>query len=412
MLGLQNSGYTIAPWTRSTRSPGSRRWPGTCAATWTTRSPGPPAGRRPDPDADRVALPGVPVRRERADRRGRRHGRERRVRPDAPAPAPARARRGRAGDPGRRAAGAAGRSRPPSTACPTWSATSLPGIGSNSWVISGNLTTTGKPILANDPHLSPSMPSIWYQMGLHCACAFNVEGFTFSGVPGVIIGHNARDRVGLHQPQPRRHRPLPGEGQGRRVRGRRRVADRWRSGPDDQGRRREAGARSPCVPPTTVRCSPTCPRTCRRSRRSRTSTRPAARPRPAAPSTAADGVTYAVALKWTALDPGTTMDALFAVDEASDWTIVPGRGRAVRRCRRRTWSTPTSTATSATSRPARSRSARKGDGRWPAPGWDSRLRLAGLHPVRAAADRGEPGRRLHRHREPGGHRPGRPTSRS
>ena len=36
------------------------------------------------------------------------------------------------------------------------------------------------------------MPGIWYQMGLHCACAFNVEGFTFSGVPGVVIGHNAR----------------------------------------------------------------------------------------------------------------------------------------------------------------------------------------------------------------------------
>src|SRR5262249_25230460 len=39
---------------------------------------------------------------------------------------------------------------------------------------------------------SPSMPGIWYQMGLHCTCPFNVEGFTFSGVPGVVIGHNAR----------------------------------------------------------------------------------------------------------------------------------------------------------------------------------------------------------------------------
>lgn len=66
------------------------------------------------------------------------------------------------------------------------------GIGSNSWVIAGRLTDTGRPILANDPHLSPTMPGIWYQMGLHCDCEYNVAGFTFSGVPGVVIGHNAR----------------------------------------------------------------------------------------------------------------------------------------------------------------------------------------------------------------------------
>ena len=66
------------------------------------------------------------------------------------------------------------------------------GIGSNSWVISGTKTGSGKPILANDPHLSPSQPGIWYQMGLHCECGLEIAGFTFSGVPGVIIGHNAR----------------------------------------------------------------------------------------------------------------------------------------------------------------------------------------------------------------------------
>ena len=43
-----------------------------------------------------------------------------------------------------------------------------PGIGSNSWVISGEKTETGKPMLANDPHLAPMMPSLWYQIGLHC----------------------------------------------------------------------------------------------------------------------------------------------------------------------------------------------------------------------------------------------------
>lgn len=69
------------------------------------------------------------------------------------------------------------------------------GIGSNSWVVNGEHSTTGSPILANDPHLGISVPGIWYQMGLHCrklsdACPFDVSGFTFSGVPGVVIGHN------------------------------------------------------------------------------------------------------------------------------------------------------------------------------------------------------------------------------
>jgi len=70
------------------------------------------------------------------------------------------------------------------------------GIGSNSWVVSGEHTDTGAPILANDPHLGVSQPGIWVQMGLHCRtvsdeCPLDVAGFTFSGFPGVIIGHNA-----------------------------------------------------------------------------------------------------------------------------------------------------------------------------------------------------------------------------
>lgn len=70
------------------------------------------------------------------------------------------------------------------------------GIGSNSWVVSGSLTESGMPLLSNDPHLGASMPSVWHQVGLRCrtvteACAFDVAGFGFSGVPGVIIGHNA-----------------------------------------------------------------------------------------------------------------------------------------------------------------------------------------------------------------------------
>jgi len=69
------------------------------------------------------------------------------------------------------------------------------GIGSNSWAVSGKLTATGLPILANDPHLAIQMPSIWYQIDMHCqpksdSCPYEMSGFSFAGVPGVVIGHN------------------------------------------------------------------------------------------------------------------------------------------------------------------------------------------------------------------------------
>jgi penicillin amidase len=69
------------------------------------------------------------------------------------------------------------------------------GIGSNSWVVSGKLTATGQPILANDPHLGIQMPSIWYQIDMHCQpksdkCPYEMSGFSFAGVPGIVIGHN------------------------------------------------------------------------------------------------------------------------------------------------------------------------------------------------------------------------------
>jgi penicillin amidase len=70
------------------------------------------------------------------------------------------------------------------------------GIGSNNWVISSNRTSTGLPFLADDMHLTEQMPSIWYEIGLHCKpegadCPYNVVGYSFAGVPGVIVGHNA-----------------------------------------------------------------------------------------------------------------------------------------------------------------------------------------------------------------------------
>lgn len=61
--------------------------------------------------------------------------------------------------------------------------------GSNNWVVSGLKTESGKPLLADDPHLSLSTPSIWYQMTLQ-APTLHVSGVIFAGIPGIILGHN------------------------------------------------------------------------------------------------------------------------------------------------------------------------------------------------------------------------------
>jgi penicillin amidase len=62
---------------------------------------------------------------------------------------------------------------------------------SNNWVVSGNRTVTGKPLLSNDPHLRPTAPSIWHMVHLS-APGVRVAGVGAAGLPGVIIGHNDR----------------------------------------------------------------------------------------------------------------------------------------------------------------------------------------------------------------------------
>lgn len=64
-----------------------------------------------------------------------------------------------------------------------------PTIGSNNWAISGNKSLTGKPILAGDPHLGLSLPSIWYEIQLKTP-ELNVYGVSLPGAPGVTIGFN------------------------------------------------------------------------------------------------------------------------------------------------------------------------------------------------------------------------------
>ena len=68
--------------------------------------------------------------------------------------------------------------------------------GSNNWVIDGSKSTTGMPLLANDPHLLIQMPSVWYEAHL-VAPGFNVTGVTLPGIPPVILGHNERIAWGM-----------------------------------------------------------------------------------------------------------------------------------------------------------------------------------------------------------------------
>ncbi len=188
------------------------------------------------------------------------------------------------------------------------------GIGSNSWVVSGAHTTTGKPLLANDPHLAPQMPSLWYQMGLHCRttgpkCNYDVSGFTFSGMPGVVIGHNQNiswgmtnlgaDVTDLYLEKinadgylyDNRQRPFTTRKETIKVAGgesRQITVRSTNNGPIVSDRDDELGNVGKDAPVGN-----------------------------AAPDRG-DG--YAVSLRWTALDPGNSMDAVFELNRAKDWS--------------------------------------------------------------------------------------------
>lgn len=174
------------------------------------------------------------------------------------------------------------------------------GLGSNSWVVSGEHTKSGKPILANDPHLSAQLPSVWYQVGLHCrklsaACPFDVTGFSFSGVPGVVIGHNHRIAWGFTNLGPDVAdlflEKVSGDTylyQGEQV-------------PLKTRRERiQVAGESPVT--ITVR-----------------STRHGPLVNEVMGQVKPSGEANAVALSWTALMPGRTADAIFELNEARDW---------------------------------------------------------------------------------------------
>ena len=74
-------------------------------------------------------------------------------------------------------------------------------LGSNSWVLGGSRTASGKPILANDPHLGLRTPSVWYLASID-APGLRATGATLPGVPGIVIGHNDRIAWGITSLEP------------------------------------------------------------------------------------------------------------------------------------------------------------------------------------------------------------------
>jgi penicillin amidase len=72
---------------------------------------------------------------------------------------------------------------------------------SNNWVVNGKHTVTGKPLLANDPHLNASAPSVWYMA--HLSTPGNrVAGVSVAGLPGIAIGHNEHMAWGVTSLEP------------------------------------------------------------------------------------------------------------------------------------------------------------------------------------------------------------------
>ncbi|MBV9023264.1 MAG: penicillin acylase family protein, partial [Streptomycetaceae bacterium] len=250
------------------------------------------------------------------------------------------------------------------------------GVGSNSWVISGTYTTTGKPLLANDPHLGLQMPSTWYQMGLHCrtvsaSCPYNVSGFTAPGMPGVFIGHNQSISWGMTEmgadtsdlylekvtddtylydgkqlPLTTRQETIDvAGGQPRTI-----TVRVTNNGPlisDVSDEYTKVGQEAPVSDPAPDR---------------------------------KDG--YAVALRWTALTPGKTMDAVLEFDRATDFTQFRDAARD--------FAVPSQNLIYADTSgnigyqaPGQIPVRGKGDGDYPAPGWDPAYRWTGTIPFSA-----------------------------
>ncbi|MFG2370881.1 penicillin acylase family protein [Streptomyces sp. NPDC048504] len=250
------------------------------------------------------------------------------------------------------------------------------GIGSNSWVVAGKNTITGKPLLANDPHLEASLPSVWYQMGLHCRaisskCQYDVSGYTFAGMPGVVIGHNQDIAWGMTNSGVD-------------------VTDLYLEKLSGDGYLSDGTTKPFTTRTETIKVAGGASK---KIVVRETNNGPLVSDRDdelvkvgkkATVDTAAPdrGDGYGISLRWTAEDPGNTMDAVFAIDKASDWSEFRSASAQ--------FDVPSQNLVYADTKnnigytlPGKIPTRGKGDGSLPVPGWDSKYDWTGYIPQAA-----------------------------
>jgi penicillin G amidase len=250
------------------------------------------------------------------------------------------------------------------------------GIGSNSWAVSGDLTESGSPILANDPHLGLSIPGVFTQVGLHCRsvsdeCPFDVSGFSFAGMPGVIIGHNADLAWGLTnmgadtsdffiERTNRNNGTYRRDGEDVPIESRTEIIEVAGGDPIELAIRETV--HGPIISGVLGALS-------------------------GAPLPSGGVGSSEVAMRWTALEPGNTAAAIFAMDTASDAADIAAAAQM--------FDAPAQNIVFATTDghigyqapglvPVRTRIVDglvPSDGTWPRPGWDSRYDWQGWVPA-------------------------------
>ncbi|HEY8825736.1 MAG TPA: penicillin acylase family protein [Candidatus Limnocylindria bacterium] len=247
---------------------------------------------------------------------------------------------------------AAGTSQPGAAALSAFLPGAGDGTGSNCWALAGTRTSTGKPILAGDPHLAVRNPSIWYEIGLEGA-GYKLVGFSFAGIPGIVIGHNDRiawtftyaytDTQDLFV-----ERQDPTDPRRYEYKGQFETATFVRETIDVKG-----GADPVIVDVAITRHGPIV-------------------------TPVLEGQTAPLALRWTALDPGRLMDFVFELARAGSWqefraAAADFTGAAVSACYadvdghigyQLIGQLP----------------ARKGDGQMPVPGWTGDYDWTGVLP--------------------------------
>jgi penicillin G amidase len=238
------------------------------------------------------------------------------------------------------------------------------GEGSNAWVVGGARSATGRPLLANDMHLALQIPSIWYENHLSGG-GYHVSGASLPGAPGVIVGHNERIAWGITNGEndvqdlfverfdpadPTRYLFRDAWQPATVIR--EQIAVKGRSAPHvEEVRLTRHGPIISGLIPTNAPSTPG---------------------RPVSPG-------EELALRWTALDPSPTVDAVLELNRAGDWESFR---RAVAG-----WSCPTLNFVYtdveghfgyafAGQMPIRAR----GDGRLPVPGWTGEYEWVGTIP--------------------------------